>query len=148
MMKKLLEQFFEKNGLQYELWEYGSAREFMQREEETDRLFLDIEMEGISGIQHLRRVLEDIEENQVLVIEGIQGESAISAKDIFYFVSDNKYSRTVIIKGQSLSNILCLASALNLYYEQNRIDFMQDLRENMVKESDIEIVKDLSIYIQ
>lgn len=50
-LKGKLELFFEKNDLQYEVREYSSAGEFMACEEQTDLLFLDIEMEGISGIQ-------------------------------------------------------------------------------------------------
>lgn len=30
--------------------------------------------------------------------------------------------------------------------EENKIDFMRDIRENIVKESDIEIVEDLNLY--
>lgn len=144
-LKGKLELFFEKNDLQYEVREYSSAREFMDQEEQTDLLFLDIEMEGISGIQlkdylqgegniriifvtshmegmqeafgrnvygflgkpvdmerlekYLGRVLEDIKE-EFLVIEGNHGKIVINTKDVFYFVSDDKYSHMVSKEGK------------------------------------------------
>lgn len=150
-MKRQLELFFEKNGLQYEVWEYSSAGEFMEREEEIDLLFLDIEMGGITGIElkdylqeeedvrilfvtshvegmseafgknvygflekpvemdrlekYLGRVLDDIKEERLLVIEGIQGDTVINTKDIFYFVSDGKYSHMVSTEGKSFCNM-------------------------------------------
>lgn len=145
-LKGKLELFFEKNDLQYEVREYSSAGEFMACEEQTDLLFLDIEMEGISGIQlkdylqaegnvriifvtshmegmqdafgrnvygflekpvemdrlekYLGRVLEDIKE-EFLVIEGNQGKVVINTEEIFYFVSDDKYSYMVSKEGKS-----------------------------------------------
>ncbi len=140
-IKLLLEQISRENGLQYELWEYESGMDFLDRGEEIDLLFLDIEMEGISGIQlkdylqeggdiriifvtshvegmseafgknvygflekpldagkmekYLLRVWQDIQEERVLVLKGVQGEIAVKEKDIFYFESDKKYSRMV-----------------------------------------------------
>ncbi len=150
-LKTLLEQYFRENGLQYERQEYSSAKEFVKSGEGTDLLFLDIEMEGMSGIQlkdylqgeedvkiifvtshlegmpeafgknvygflekpvdvrklekYLVRVIEDIEENQVLVLKGIQGEMAVKEKDIFYFASDKKYSRLVGKLGESFCDM-------------------------------------------
>lgn len=140
-IKNLLGQLSQKNDLQYELCEYQSGMDFLDRGEEMDLLFLDIEMEGISGIQlkdylhgeediriifvtshvegmpeafgknvygflekpadagklekYLLRVWEDLQEERVLVLKGIQGEIAVKEKDIFYFESDKKYSRMV-----------------------------------------------------
>lgn len=50
-LKELLEQFFQENGLSFELWEYESGADFLDCEDEIHLLFLDIEMEGMSGIQ-------------------------------------------------------------------------------------------------
>ena len=140
-IKFTMEQISRKNDLQYELWEYKSGMDFLDRGEEIDLLFLDIEMEGISGIQlkdylqgegdiriifvtshvegmpeafgrnvygflekpldidkmekYLLRVWEDLQEEQVLVLKGVQGEIAVKEKDIFYFDSEKKYSRMV-----------------------------------------------------
>mgnify|MGYP002511913544 CR=1 FL=1 len=146
-IKNLLERYFKEKGLQYDLWEYESGMDFLDRGEEINLLFLDIEMEGISGIdlkdylqaeeeiriifvtghgegmpeafgknvygflekplnvqkleKYLGRVLEGIEEDQVLVLKGVQGEMALRQKDIFYFVSEKKYSRMVGRQGES-----------------------------------------------
>lgn len=50
-LKELLEQFFQENGLSFELWEYESGADFLDCGDEIHLLFLDIEMEGMSGIQ-------------------------------------------------------------------------------------------------
>ena len=143
---KLLEQYFKNKGLDCKQQEYESARAFLKRKEKTDILLLDIEMEGISGIQlkdylqreedikilfvtshregmpeafgknvygflekpvdiarlekYLERMLEDMEDDQVLVIKSIHGELAIKPKDIFYFVSEKKYSRMCSRSGE------------------------------------------------
>ncbi len=45
--------------------------------------------------KYLLRVLEDLEEEQLLVINGVQGEMTVKKKDILYFVAEKKYSRMV-----------------------------------------------------
>jgi DNA-binding LytR/AlgR family response regulator len=147
----LLEQYFRKKGLQYELLEYESGMDFLDRGEGIDLLFLDIEMEGFSGIElkddlqaeeeiriifvtghvegmpeafgknvygflekpldaqklekYLGRVLEDMEEDRILVLKGLQGEIALRQKDIFYFVSEKKYSRVIGRKGEAFCDM-------------------------------------------
>ncbi len=147
----LLEQYFRKKGLQYELLEYESGMDFLDRGEGIDLLFLDIEMEGLSGIElkddlqaeeeiriifvtghvegmpeafgknvygflekpldaqklekYLGRVLEDMEEDRILVLKGVRGEMAIRQKDIFYFVSEKKYSRVIGRKGEAFCDM-------------------------------------------
>lgn len=150
-VKKLLEQFFEKTGLQYELYEYESGRDFLEREEGVQLLILDIEMGEMSGIQlknilqgtddvriifvtshmegmpeafgknvygflekpvaadklekYLTRVCDDLEEERILVLKSAQGETAVKEKDIFYFVSEDKYSRMVGKDGEAFCNM-------------------------------------------
>lgn len=147
----LLEQYFRKKGLQYELLEYESGMDFLDRGEGINLLFLDIEMEGLSGIElkddlqaeeeiriifvtghvegmpeafgknvygflekpldaqklekYLGRVLEDMEEDRILVLKGLQGEIALRQKDIFYFVSEKKYSRVIGRKGEAFCDM-------------------------------------------
>ena len=147
----LLEQYFRKKGLQYEVLEYESGMDFLDRGEGIDLLFLDIEMEGLSGIElkddlqaeeeiriifvtghvegmpeafgknvygflekpldaqklekYLGRVLEDMEEDRILVLKGVRGEMAIRQKDIFYFVSEKKYSRVIGRKGEAFCDM-------------------------------------------
>lgn len=48
---KLLEWYFAKRETKYLQKEYKSGKEFMEEKENIDILILDIEMEGISGIQ-------------------------------------------------------------------------------------------------
>lgn len=85
-MKKQLELFFEKNGLQYELWEYGSAREFLEREEETDLLFLDIEMGGITGIQ-LKDYLQEEEDVRILFVTShVEGMPEAFGRNVYGFL--------------------------------------------------------------
>ena len=48
---KMLEQYFSQKGINYQQKEYESGQSFMEEKEKTDILLLDIEMEGISGIQ-------------------------------------------------------------------------------------------------
>lgn len=136
---KLIKQYFIKNGLEYEQKEYESGKIFIEQNEKTDILFLDIEMNGLSGIQlkewlqkdenikilfvtshmeamqeafgknvygflkkplekvqlekYLDRMIEDIAEDESLVIKSVNKEMAIKKADIFYFVSEKKYSR-------------------------------------------------------
>ncbi len=150
-MANLLEQYFRKKGLQYELLEYESGMDFLDRGEGINLLFLDIEMEGLSGIElkddlqaeeeiriifvtghvegmpeafgknvygflekpldaqklekYLGRVLEDMEEDRILVLKGLQGEIALRQKDIFYFVSEKKYSRVIGRKGEAFCDM-------------------------------------------
>lgn len=139
---KLLEEYFKQKGIQYQQKEYESGQSFMEEKEKTDILLLDVEMEGISGIQlknwlwredadtkivfvtkhmeempeafgknvygflqkplkearlekYLNRMIEDIDEDHNLVVRSINQDIAKNIKDIFYFVSDTKYSRMV-----------------------------------------------------
>ncbi len=150
-IKSLLERYFKEKGLQYDLWEYESGVDFLDRGEEINLLFLDIEMEGISGIElkeylqaeeeiriifvtghvegmpeafgrnvygflekplhaqklekYLARVIEDIEEDRVLILKGLQGDMAFRQKDIFYFASEKKYSRVVGREGETFCDM-------------------------------------------
>ena len=150
-IKNLLEQYFKEKGLHYELWEYESGADFLDRGEEINLLFLDIEMEGVSGIElkdylqaeeeiriifvtghvegmpeafgknvygflekpldaqklekYLARVIEDIEEDIILVLKGVQGEMALRQKDIYYFASEKKYSRVVGREGETFCDM-------------------------------------------
>lgn len=150
-VKKLLEQFLEKAGIKYELYEYESGIDFLEQREEIQLLILDIEMEGMSGIQlkdvlqrtddvkiifvtshvegmseafgknvygflekpvdadklekYLARICDDLKEERIVVVKGVQGEIAVKEKDIFYFVSDNKYSRMVGKDGKSFCDM-------------------------------------------
>ena len=61
-LKELLEQFFEKNSLGFQLWEYESGADFLERGEEIHLLFLDIEMNEMSGIQ-LKEELQGYQDN-------------------------------------------------------------------------------------
>ncbi|MCI9136424.1 MAG: response regulator transcription factor [Lachnospiraceae bacterium] len=139
---KLVKKYFTKRSLEYQLREYESGKSFMEQGEKVDILLLDIEMEGISGIQlknwlnqkksdtkiifvtnHtegmteafgrnvygflkkppepgeleicLGRITEEIEENESLTIKSINQEFVIKIKNVFYFVSEKKYSRMV-----------------------------------------------------
>ncbi len=47
----MLERYFTGNEIEYQLKEYESGNAFMKQNEATDILILDIEMEGITGIQ-------------------------------------------------------------------------------------------------
>ena len=131
--------------------EYASADAYLLDGKEHDLVFLDIEMEGFSGIElkddlqaeeeiriifvtghvegmpeafgknvygflekpldaqklekYLGRVLEDMEEDRILVLKGLQGEIALRQKDIFYFVSEKKYSRVIGRKGEAFCDM-------------------------------------------
>ncbi len=150
-IKNLLELYFKEKGPHYELWEYESGADFLDRGEEINLLFLDIEMEGVSGIElkdylqaeeeiriifvtghvegmpeafgknvygflekpldaqklekYLARVIEDIEEDIILVLKGVQGEMALRQKDIYYFASEKKYSRVVGREGETFCDM-------------------------------------------
>ncbi len=146
-IKKLLELSLVQVGVECEVKEYDSGTEFWIRNQETDILILDIEMDGMSGIElkdrlareredikilfvtnhaevmseafgknvygflqkplqqakfekYLRRMMEDMEENESLVIKGANEELLIKIKSIFYFVSEDKYSRVVSAGGR------------------------------------------------
>ncbi len=146
-IKRLLELSLVQVGIQYEVKEYGSGTEFLIRNQETDILILDIEMDGLTGIElkdklaregedikilfvtnhaeimseafgrnvygflqkpleqakfekYLRRMTEDMEENESLVIKSVNQELLIKIKSIFYFVSEDKYSRVVSTGGE------------------------------------------------
>ncbi len=55
--------------------------------------------------KYLLRVLEDLEEERLLVIKGVQGEMAVKEKDILYFVAEKKYSRMVGKNGESFCDM-------------------------------------------
>lgn len=55
--------------------------------------------------RYLLRVLEDLEEERHLVINGIQGEMAVREKDILYFVAEKKYSRMVGKNGEAFCDM-------------------------------------------
>lgn len=157
---KLLDKYFSQKGIEYQQKEYDSGQAFMEEKEKTDILILDIEMEGISGIQlknwlwrededtkivfvtkhleempeafgknvygflhkplkgdrlekYLNRMIEDIDENHNLVIKSINRDMAKRIKDVFYFVSNTKYSRMVCKDG----DYFCDMSLLQLEEE-------------------------------
>ena len=66
-LKELLEQFFEKNSLGFQLWEYESGADFLERGEEIHLLFLDIEMNEMSGIQ-LKEELQGTEDIRIIFV--------------------------------------------------------------------------------
>ncbi len=142
MIEKMLHKFFSEKRIEYQLREYESGSSFIIQNELTEILILDIEMEGITGIQlkdwlckngedvkilfvtnhleympeafgrnvygflskpveqeelekYLNRMMDDIEENRKLVIKSVDKEFAIKMNHIFYFESEDKYSRVV-----------------------------------------------------
>ena len=138
----LVKQYFQKKGIEYQLREYNCGKLFMAQGADADILILDIEMEGMSGIEikdslckqekdvrilfvtkqmevmpdafgrnvygflhkpveleqlekYFDRMIEDIEDNSSLVIKSFNREFVIQIKNIYYFVSENKYSHVI-----------------------------------------------------
>lgn len=50
--------------------------------------------------KYLNRILEDMEENQNLVIKSLNRDIVVKIKNIFYFVSEKKYSQMVSKSGK------------------------------------------------
>ncbi len=85
-LKELLEQFFEENGLSFELWEYESGADFLNRGEEINLLFLDIEMEGMSGIQ-LKEELQGREGIRIIFVTGhMEGMPEAFGRNVYGFL--------------------------------------------------------------
>ncbi len=152
VMRNLLQQYFAEKGASYLLREYESAKAFMEQKEETDILILDIEMEGITGLQlkdwlwredqdarilfvthhvkempqafgknvygflqkpvqlptlkkYIDRMIEDIEESQTFLIKSVNRELPVKINNIFYFVSEHKYSRMLTSQGEYFCDV-------------------------------------------
>ncbi|MEY8391052.1 DNA-binding response regulator [Lachnospiraceae bacterium] len=150
-IRKMLNQYFTERGIEYQLREYESANSFIIQKVMAEILILDIEMDGITGIElkdwlctngedvkilfvtnymefmpeafgrnvygflgkpvafgdlakYLNRMTEDIEENRSLVIKSVDKEFAIKMNHIFYFESEDKYSRVVSKDGRHFSD--------------------------------------------
>ena len=63
-LENLCKQYFEKSGTEYELVKFQSAEEVVDyckhaKGERIDLLFLDIEMQGMSGIELKDRILKE-----------------------------------------------------------------------------------------
>ena len=85
-LKELLEQFFEENGLSFELWEYEAGEDFLNREEEINLLFLDIELEGMSGIQ-LKEELQGRENIKIIfVTRHMEGMPEAFGRNVYGFL--------------------------------------------------------------
>lgn len=65
---KLLEEYFTQRGIPYQLEEYESGQSFMEEKEKTDILLLDIEMEGISGIQLKNWLWREDEDTKIVFV--------------------------------------------------------------------------------
>lgn len=85
-LKTLLEQYFRRNGLRYEQQEYSSAKEFVERGEGTDLLFLDIEMEGMSGIQLKDYLQGEGEVKIIFVTSHLEGMPEAFGKNVYGFL--------------------------------------------------------------
>lgn len=148
---KMLERYFTERGMDCQLREYESGDSFVEQNASTNILILDIEMEGMTGIElkdglcragkeikilfvtnhieampeafgknvygflhkpvepeelekYLDRMTEDMKDNKGLVIKSIDKEFVIMIKDIFYFESDDKYSRVISGDGRYFSD--------------------------------------------
>lgn len=85
-LKELLEQFFEENGLSFELWEYEAGEDFLNREEEINLLFLDIELEGMSGIQ-LKEELQGRENIRIIFVTShMEGMPEAFGRNVYGFL--------------------------------------------------------------
>ena len=85
-VKKLLEQFLEKAGIQYELYEYESGIDFLEQREEIQLLILDIEMAGMSGIQ-LKDVLQRTDDVRIIFATShVEGMSEAFGKNVYGFL--------------------------------------------------------------
>lgn len=182
---KLVKKYFTKRSLEYQLREYESGKSFMEQGEEVDILLLDIEMEGISGIQlknwlnqkkadtkiifvtnhtegmteafgknvygflkkppeqkqleiYLERIMEEIEENQSLVIKSMNQEFVIKIKNVFYFVSEKKYSRMVGRNGERF----CDMGLSQLEEKLKNQSFFRCHRSYLVNFRNIHTIKD------
>lgn len=58
IIKQLCKEYFNENNIKYDLKEYISGQEFLEKNDNTDVLLLDEEMEDINGLT-LKNILED-----------------------------------------------------------------------------------------
>ena len=93
---KLLEWYFAKRETKYLQKEYKSGKEFMEEKENIDILILDIEMEGISGIQLKDWLWREEKDVKILFVtrhEAIN-QIEISIRRLEYECFDHRKRRT------------------------------------------------------
>lgn len=66
-VKNILESYFKKEKIEYKIYEYNSAEQFMKSKVKIDILLLDIEMKEMNGIQ-LKNWLEKKAEIRILFL--------------------------------------------------------------------------------
>ena len=65
---RMLAQYFKSREIVYQLREYESGKEYIEQRDETDILILDIEMEGITGIQLKDWLWKEDEDVKILFV--------------------------------------------------------------------------------
>ncbi|MCI9083668.1 MAG: response regulator transcription factor [Lachnospiraceae bacterium] len=84
---ELLRQYFTEKGIDYKQIEYQSAVSFMEQKDSIDILILDIEMEGLSGIQLKDWLCQEDSETKVLFVSGhMEGMSEAFGKNVYGFL--------------------------------------------------------------
>lgn len=84
---RLVDAYFRKKGLAYEKKEYESGQSFLAQGEGTDLLLLDIEMEGMSGIQLKDRLCRECGEVKIVFVTNHwEGMPEAFGKNVYGFV--------------------------------------------------------------
>lgn len=164
MLKRSIYDFCTSRNIEYVQREYSGAEEVLEAEEFPDILFLDIEMDGMTGIElkdylegkkkvrivfvtsythymreafgknvfgflekpirhkdvekYMKRMLNDFNRMECVVIEGVDGTQSVMLDKILYFKAEKKYSRAYTGKNEIFSS-----KGLSLWEEELKGEF-------------------------